>query len=241
MYFDQQEYDVRFEWGLAGIEALAPVSDVIVIVDVLSFSTSVDVAVGNGAIVYPYRGPADELAAFAAAVNAQAVNPGREQAHGYTLAPSSLTTIPSGTRLVLPSPNGSTLSLATGDLPTLAGCLRNAAAVARRAAQLGRRISVIAAGERWPGPRLRPALEDLLGAGAIIERLAGSRSPEADMAAAAFRHAEPSLEETLLRCGSGKELVGARFCGGRSPGARLNTSGVAPQLIGGVYRAGMED
>ena len=38
MYFDQQEFDVRFEWGLAGIEALAPVSDVIVIVDVLSFS-----------------------------------------------------------------------------------------------------------------------------------------------------------------------------------------------------------
>jgi hypothetical protein len=34
-------YDVRFEWGPAGAAALAPSSSCLVVVDVLSFSTSV--------------------------------------------------------------------------------------------------------------------------------------------------------------------------------------------------------
>lgn len=42
------------EWGLSGIEALHERVAVLVIVDVLSFSTSVDIAVSRGAIVHPY-------------------------------------------------------------------------------------------------------------------------------------------------------------------------------------------
>lgn len=44
MYFGQGDVDIRCEWGLAGVEALSPTSDVVIIVDVLSFSTSVDIA-----------------------------------------------------------------------------------------------------------------------------------------------------------------------------------------------------
>ncbi len=47
------------EWGLAGVEALAPHSDVMIIVDVLSFTTCVDIAIGRGGVVYPYRGTAE--------------------------------------------------------------------------------------------------------------------------------------------------------------------------------------
>ena len=47
------EVNINCEWGLEGIEKFLSSSDVIIIVDVLSFSTSVDIACGNGAVLYP--------------------------------------------------------------------------------------------------------------------------------------------------------------------------------------------
>jgi 2-phosphosulfolactate phosphatase len=38
VYFDQSSFEVRCEWGLAGIEHLGRDVDVIIVVDVLSFS-----------------------------------------------------------------------------------------------------------------------------------------------------------------------------------------------------------
>jgi 2-phosphosulfolactate phosphatase len=236
MYFNQKEYDIRFEWGLNGVKILAPLSDVIIIVDVLSFTTSVDIVVGNRGLVFPFAGEEDALPAYAQSVGAVAASRRRQDESAYSLAPSSLLKIPEGTRLVLPSPNGSTLSLATGSTHTLAACLRNASAVAHKASQLGKRISVIAAGERWPDGTLRPALEDLLGAGAVIVQLAGQRSPEAQLAAAGFLHYEQNLLETLLRCGSGKELAGRGFQKDVEIASALNVSSTAPLLKDGAYQ-----
>ena len=235
MYFDQREYDVRFEWGLAGVQILAPVSDVVVIVDVLSFTTCVDIVVGNGGFVLPYRGPTEALAEFAEARGALYADRKRSGEGAYSLSPASLVTILAGTRLVLPSPNGSTLSLATEGVPTLAGCLRNARAVAVKAGQLGKRIGVIAAGERWPDGSLRPSLEDLVGAGAILSYLEGSRSPEAETAVSIFHSVRSNLLDTLLRCGSGKELVGRGFEPDVHLAAQINVSRAAPVLVDGVY------
>ncbi len=143
---------------------------------------------------------------------------------------------------MLPSPNGSTLSLATGDVPVMAGCLRNARAVAVKALQLGKRISVIAAGERWKkngggvaSGGLRVAIEDLLGAGAIITHLDGRRSPEAETAVAGFRRAGSNLLDILSRCGSGKELIGRGFAEDVQLAGQLNVSSAAPLLLDGAY------
>ncbi len=241
MYFAQQEYDVRFEWGLIGLQTLAPHCEVIIIVDVLSFTTCVDIAVGRGAIVFPYNGAAEDLPAYAAARNALYARPGRQHEAGFSLAPSSLINIPPDTRLVLPSPNGSTLSLASpslasGNLPTLVGSLRNAQAVARYTGKLGRRIGVIAAGERWPGALLRPALEDLLGAGAVIAHLPGSLSPEATLALTGFQQMEATILDALQRCGSGKELIGRGFAEDVQLAGQLNVSAAVPRLIDEAYR-----
>jgi 2-phosphosulfolactate phosphatase len=236
MYFDQQEYDIRFEWGLIGLQTLAPHCEVIIIVDVLSFTTCVDIAVGRGAIVFPYNGAVENLSDYAAARNALYARPGRQHEAGFSLAPSSLSNIPPDTHLVLPSPNGSTLSLASGSLPTLAGSLRNAQAVARCAGKLGRRIGVIAAGERWPGSLLRPALEDFLGAGAVIAQLPGSLSPEAALALAGFQQMEATIIDVLQRCGSGKELIGRGFAEDVQLAGYLNVSDAVPRLIDRAYR-----
>lgn len=235
--FDQSGWAVRFEWGRNGLLALAPASDVIVIVDVLSFTTCVEVATARGALIYPYGGPAEAAADFARARRAHLASRDRGGG-GYSLSPHALRAIPAGTRLVLPSPNGATLSLAAADRPVLAGCLRNAEAVAARAQALGERIAVIAAGERWPSDgSLRPAVEDLLGAGAILQALAGRRSPEAELAVAAFEQAAPQLAAHLAACGSGQELITRGFPEDVALAAQHNVSAGAPLLADGAFSA----
>ena len=233
--FDQHEFDIRCEWGAAGVEQLAPESDAVIIVDVLSFSTSVDIAVARGAIVYPYRWKDEKAVAYAESLGAM-VAASRRGSAGYSLSPNSLLHIPKGTRLVLPSPNGATLSLATGDAPTFTGCLRNAQAVARAAQRIGPRISIIPAGERWPDGGLRPALEDLIGAGAIVHHLTGTRSPEAAAAEATFLHFRDALATCLKQCSSGKELIDRGFEPDVELAAALNQSDGAPILADGAHR-----
>ena len=238
MYFDQRDFDIKCEWGLPGIEHLSPYSDVIIIVDVLSFSTCVDVAVKNGALVYPYRWRDGTAEAFTASIGGTLARSRRQAQGTCSLSPVSLLDIPAGTRLVLPSPNGSALSTATGQLPTFAGCLRNARAVAAAAEQIGKRISVIPAGEKWPDGSLRPAIEDLIGSGAIISCLSGKRSPEAEIAVATFTSAQSRLLQTLQQCGSGRELIDIGFGSDIDLAVALNQSDCAPLLCEGAYTTG---
>src|SRR5512137_2559579 len=111
MFFDKQEFDIRCEWGEHGVAVLAPISDAVIIVDVLSFSTSVEIAVRNGAVVFPYRWRDERAATFAASVKAELAE-SRRTRNRYSLSPASLLHIGADTRLVLPSPNGATLTLA---------------------------------------------------------------------------------------------------------------------------------
>jgi len=155
--------------------------------------------------VFPHRCRDESVESFAVEVNAEVAR-GRGSG-GYSLSPVSLMKIEEPIRLVLPSPNGSTLSLATGDALTVAGCLRNASAVAEHIGGKGRRIGVVPAGERWPDDSLRPALEDILGAGAILSRLEGVKTAEAQTAVEMFECARPKLQDRIMSCVSGIELI----------------------------------
>ena len=228
------------EWGMAGVEALRERVSVLVIVDVLSFSTAVDVAVSKGAAVFPFPN-GDKAAAQAAAerVDAVVAQPRRVAGGQPSLSPMSLRSIPSGTQLVLPSPNGSRLSLACAGKPVMAGCLRNAAAVARAAREMAGdgTVGVIPAGERWPDGSLRPAIEDLLGAGAIIHHLALPCSPEAQVARDAFRSAGDGLDWLVRASISGRELADRGFPGDVDMAVDMGASLCVPRLIEGAYRA----
>ena len=235
MLFDQSEFDLRCEWGEQGVAKLAPISDVVVIVDVLSFSTCVEIATNNGAIVFPYRWKDESAIDYAKSMNAELASRQRTSNKGYSLAPSSMTNIPAGTRLVLPSPNGASLTLRTGQTPTLAGCLRNCEAVADYVQSYGSKISVIPAGEKWEDGTLRPAIEDLVGAGAILSYLNGRQSPEAEIAVAAFHSVKDNLLVALRRCSSGKELIARGFTADVELAAAINTSHCVPLLRHNAY------
>ena len=228
---------VHCEWGLSGVEALRDHVAVMVIVDVLSFSTAVDVAVHRHARIHPFPyGDEDASRAEAERLGVR-LAASRKAGGQLSLSPASLMKLNPGERLLLPSPNGSRLSLAGGKATVLAGCLRNAKAVAAKALALadGAKIAVIPAGERWPDGSLRPAIEDLLGAGAIIAALDQTGDPEAQVARDAFLSAEPHLAQTLRGCRSGQELIGREHAMDVEIALDLNASHCAPMLKNGAY------
>lgn len=247
--FGQGSYRVRLDWGVVG--ARACLADVCVIVDVLSFSTAVTVAVERGMQVLPFAwkgAQADEFAlendAVLAVGRLEATKDGAVAAP--SLSPASLMECEPADRLVLPSPNGSTIAAALREAGALVliGCLRNAEAVGERVADevaRGRSVAVIAAGERWSSDdSLRPALEDLLGAGAVISRLLTvapevSVSPEAQAAARLFGASEHVLESWLSESVGGRELANRGFEADVTVASDLNASPVVPEMVKGAF------
>jgi len=224
--------EVELEWGPVGAKVLAERCDVLVVVDVLSFTTSLTLAVARGATVWPHpwTDGAEELARQIGAVLAR----GRSTGAGPTLSPASLLDLEVGTRLVLPSPNGSAISHAAihSNVPIVAGCLRNASAVAALLKGDYDRVGLVPAGERWSDGSLRPCYEDWVGAGAVAAGLRGLASPEAEAAALAYAALRP-LEE----CRSGRELVQRGFAADVRLASSVDVDSVVPVLRDGRYVA----
>jgi 2-phosphosulfolactate phosphatase len=222
---------VDVAWGTSGARHLAEHSDVLVVVDVLSFSTSLSVALERGADVWPYSSDADGAERLAREIGAVLAR-GRSTRQGPTLSPASLLDLEPGTRLVLPSPNGSTIAHAAvaGGLPVVSGSLRAAAATVAHLSRYAR-VGLVAAGERWPDGTLRPAYEDWLGAGVLTRGLVelGARAtPDAAAAAAATTDPRP-----LAECLSGEELVERGFADDVALAEERDVTDVVAVLNGG--------
>ena len=207
--FDQSRYQIRFEWGVDGLERLAP-ADIVVVVDVLRFSTTVTDRVAAG-----------ERVALDATAHAVSLN---------------------GARVA-------EWADAAGHRPVvLLGCLRNATAVARDVlAEQARRaartsVAVIACGEsagREAGAPLRFAVEDLLGAGAIIDALGAlgidHTSPEAAAAGEAFRGLARASRHLLTSSGSGQELLSMERRAEVLAAAEVDATASVPVLRAGFF------
>ncbi|MEQ6902200.1 2-phosphosulfolactate phosphatase [Nocardioides sp. YIM 152588] len=252
----QRAYDVRCDWGPTGGAALVAdlgPDDVAVVVDVLSFTTTLSIAVARGTRVHPFRWR-DERAVSYAAERGAALAVGRLEARDLadrpggpppSLSPALLLAAEPLPAIVLPSPNGSTIcaALGAGGVPVVGGALRNASAVAAHCADRvagGARVAVVAAGERWPDGTLRPAVEDLWGAGAVLAALrrqlpGGERtalSPEAEAALAAYERVAADLPALLPTVAGGRELDDAGFGADVAAAADRDAEDVVPVLTG---------
>ena len=146
-------------------------------VDVLSFTTTLSVAVERGITVLPFRWKDERAAAYAAERDAT-LAVGRLEARrstgrhgGQPLAGRHVAA--TGRRAA-----GAAVAERLGDLPSGSpdgGAVVSAPACAtaprsRAGSSSGptRTVAVVAAGERWPDGSLRPCAEDLWGAGAVL-------------------------------------------------------------------------
>ena len=234
--WQQARYGVRFAWGPAGAACVGRHGGVLVIVDVLSFTTSVGVAVERGVAVYPAAARDAGAVELAETLGAVLAVDRREvtTAQPWSLSPAALRSARAPARLVLPSPSGCAIAAAAGGRVVVAASLGNARAVA---AWMTHRqdgpFAVIAAGERWPDGSLCPALEDLLGAGAVLAALAEhggcSESPEAAAARAAYETSD-SIPDDVRGSASGVELVTSGFSQDVDVAVEIDASDVVPVL-----------
>lgn len=193
------------EWGVAGLASLAA-ADIVVVIDVLRFSSTVIAALERGES-FPL-----DAAAHAVSVNGAAVAE----------------------------------TAGAGDAVVLLGGLRNASAVAAAVLDEQRRrtartsVAVIAAGEQTDAG-LRFAVEDQLGAGAVIAALGAlgidHTSPDAAVAAEAYRALGRASKHLLTASGSGLELIDRGQRDEVLAAAARDAASVVPVLRGGVFVA----
>lgn len=210
------------------------------IVDTLSFSTAVVTAVHYGGVIYPCA-PEEDAVILAQHIRGEAAASRQEvpEKGRFSLSSATYLHIEPGTRVVLASPNGAACSRYAGQVPYLfVGALVNAKALAAVVSSLLEQqslsVTVIACGERWKSPSedgaLRVAIEDYLGAGAILFYLQHEKSPEARVCEGAFVHVRDDLDAMLWECGSGRELRAIGFGADVQHAARLNIYETVPHM-----------
>ena len=240
--YSQQQYRCQLDWGRDGTRRAVERGDVLVIVDVLSFSTAVATAVHHGGIIYPCT-QMEDISAIAQQIGGETAVHRRDvpQKGRFSLSPVTYLGMEPGTKVVLAGPNGATCSRYACQVSYLfVGSLVNAEAVALAVSRVIEKyalnVTVIACGERWKTPledgELRVAVEDYLGAGAILSYLQQEKSPEACVCAGAFLHVRDKLEQVLWECDSGRELREKGFDGDVQHASQLNMYASVPTMQG---------
>jgi len=195
----QANYQVRLEWGGAGLDRLAP-ADVVVLVQTLGLSADALAAAEAGAVL-----PLDGLPTAALAGRASG-----------------------------------------GAGHVLIGGIRNARAVADRILRIQTEraartsIAIIAVG--YPdAENLRFAVDDLLGAGAVVAALGDlgidHASPDAAVAGEGYRALRGAARHLLSASGTGRSLADAGHAEVVQAAAARDAASVVPSLLDGAFRA----
>ena len=230
------------EWGVDGALAAVNRGDVILVIDVLRFTSAAITAISKGFTVIPAKTESDAYSL------AKQFNVRFDRKGLAALSPESFIN-ENPSFIVLTSPHGATLSCTVADAENafLASFL-NATAAAQKALgaakRTGKNISIVASGEIGAERRgIMPdfenkidldneifCFEDYACAGYIGTLLQIKKSDELLNAGNVFALYKPTLSDALLQCASGKYLVDngmerdVRFC------SQLNVFSVVPAI-----------
>ncbi len=218
---------------------------IVVVVDTLSFSTLVAFATIKGAKIYP-AGTRDDAAKVSIETGAELAVRRKEvpEKGRYSLSPLTYVEATPDTRVAIFSPNGGMATLCARSAPhVFAGALVNAGAVARRINQLvtdfSAGVTVVACGERVErsgetGDH-REAVEDYLGAGAILAGIDLPKSPAAADCARAYLVNRANIRSLLVGSFSGQEFAGTGFFADVEFAARVDLIDSVPELRPGPH------
>ena len=242
---------VKLIWDGNGLNDAIKHNNIIIIVDVLRFSSTAITAVNNGTTIIPSytlshaKTLSKKNGAMVSALSK------------YSLSPASFLKVPRNSEIILVSTNGARYSrLSSNAQLVLVGALLNAGAVAKHAyaisKQFGRDIAIVAAGEKKLVKKMgRNAfeesfaddknkdwfcLEDFLGAGAIISGIAMEKTDEALYAQATFQKYKNKLLSIIRSAVSGRYLIDLKkendieFC------SQLNKYTIVPQMVQGKIK-----
>ena len=251
----QSAYPVRFEWGPTGAAATAGARRTPWWSTCCRSPRPCAWASSAGSPCIPLPGRTRRAAGVRRTRVGATLAIGRHEARrlggGPSLSPASIVAAEGVvSRLVLPSPErlrrsppplgGGQVAAADGGR----GLPAQPTAVARHpvigAPRSGCAITVIAAGERWPDGSLRPAVEDLWGAGAVLAALVDlgvdGLSPEAARRGGGVpRRRADDLAAAVNACASGRELVDGGFADDVAIASELDVADRVPVLADGAF------
>jgi 2-phosphosulfolactate phosphatase len=245
----QHPFHCKLDWGQRGALRAVQRGDILVVVDTLSFSTAVATAVNYGGFVCPCPEGEDPVKLARRIGGEAAVRRADVPQKGhFSLSPLTYVNLSPGTRIVLSSPNGATCSHCSRQVPYLfIGALLNARAVASAVSNVlngmdsSACMTVIACGEREStlpeNNPIRFAVEDYLGAGAILSYLGFEKSPEARVCQSAFADNKKNMRNILWECESGRELRAEGFGKDVEFASQLNLYDSVPVMRNGFFSA----
>jgi 2-phosphosulfolactate phosphatase len=209
---------------------------VVVVLDVLRATTTMIAALAHG--VREIRVfPDTQSARQAAKAQAGAVLCGEEQClkpSGFDLGnrPGEFNVEHAGRTVFMSTTNGTRAIIAArGAAKVLVGGLVNASAVAKQIRRLGRDVILLCAGTNG-----QVAMEDVIGAGAILEALGSEIQLETDAARLAlrvFRSARENLRDALRESAGGVNVIRAGLDGDIDYAARIDSHQVVGMVLEG--------
>jgi 2-phosphosulfolactate phosphatase len=197
-------FDINCCWGFKLDAKVIFSYDVCIIVDVLSFSTSLDLLLHT------------------------------KQNTENILASTHLIRKFSSKKLKITSPVGLPQQLKLHKKPVLVGCMRNARAVARIARQLGNTVLVIPMGDKLSEEEFKTCSEDFIAAGAIISYMKGTRSPESKAAQDIYNSSKGDIEEMVKLSSSARQMILKGFSTEVDQACQFNKSKHVPLLEKGT-------